>query len=85
MAAAWTASMMGSQSAPGWRVTVTKSLTPNRLATPGAANTAAANGLVASAAEVTLTISASLPSRVNFMASGFGVGDGVAVAMRRLY
>ena len=39
-AAAWTAAMIGSQSAPGWRVTVTKSLTPNRLATPGAASTA---------------------------------------------
>src|SRR4051794_22792907 len=48
-AAACTASTIGSQSAPGVRVMVTKSFTPKMDATPGAANTASANGLPAAA------------------------------------
>src|SRR4029077_19396383 len=73
--------MIGAQSASEARVTVTKSLTPNRLTTPGAENTAFANGCSASAALVTLNISPSVTSRLNFIASGFGVGVGVAFAM----
>src|SRR4029453_10166111 len=78
-AAACTAATIGVQSAPGSRVTVTKSFTPKRLTTPGAANTACANGVVASSREVMFIISASFTSSVNFMASGLGVGEGVAV------
>ena len=78
---AWTAAMIGSQSAPGCRVTVTKSFTPNTDATPPAANTSRANGIDAAlSASVALNISGSVTSSVNFVASGFGVDDGVAVA-----
>jgi hypothetical protein len=72
---------MGSQSEPGWRLTVTKSFTPKTAATPPAANTASANGMpTAAPALVMLKVSGSVVSRVNFIASGFGVGDGEALA-----
>jgi hypothetical protein len=59
-------------------------LTPNTVETPPAAKTSAANGLaLASAALVALNIASSLVSRVNFIASGLGVEDGVAVATVR--
>ncbi len=78
--------MIGSHSAPGWRVTVTKSLTPNTDATPPAANTSAAKGIgAASTAFIALNIASSRVSSVNFIASGFGVEDGVAVATARAY
>ncbi len=78
--------MIGSQSAPGRLVTVTKSFTPNTEATPSVANTAAANGIVAAAsALVALNIASSFVSSVNFIASGFGVEDGVAEATVRSY
>jgi hypothetical protein len=73
--------MIGSHSAPGTRVTVTKSFTPNRLATPGTARTSRSNGVAASAADDTFTMAGSFTSRVNFMASGFGVVDTSAVAI----
>jgi len=83
-AASCTAAMIGSQSAPGWRVTVTKSLTPNTDATPPAANTSRANAMaIACSALVALNIAGNLVSKVNFVASGFGVDEGVAVATTR--
>ena len=78
--------MIGAQSAPGRRVTVTKSLTPNTEATPSTAKTAAAKGMSAAASLLAaLNIASSLVSSVNFIASGFGVGDGVAEAILRSY
>lgn len=74
---------MASQSAPGWRVTVMKSLTPNNEATPPPANTAAAKGLPAAASPLAkLMVAGNLTSRVYFMALGFGVADGLADAIR---
>jgi hypothetical protein len=73
--------MIGAQSAPGCRVTVTKSLTPKTDATSPELNNAAANGMAAaSAAFVVLNIAWSRVSNVNFIASGFGVEEGVTVA-----
>lgn len=78
--------MIGSQSAPGWRVTVTKSLTPNTDPTPPTAKTSAANGIAAAAPSfVALNIASNLVSNVNFIASGLGVEEGVAVATVRSY
>src|SRR5215471_18893301 len=77
--------MMGSQSAPGTRVTVTKSLTPNRLATPGTPSTSRSNGVVASSSGDRLIMPGSRTSSVNLRASGFGVWAGVAVAMTAPY
>src|SRR4051794_34683721 len=65
---------------------VTKSLTPNTAATPPAANTSAAKSLLwAASASLKLIDPASLMSSVNFIASGFGVGEGSALAMSRGY
>ena len=64
-------------------MTVTKSFTPNTEATPPAANTAAANGESAASPLATLKLPGKVTSSVYFMASGFGVGEGVAVAMAR--
>src|SRR5215213_9478112 len=83
--ACWTASMMGSQSAPGTRVTVTKSLTPNRLATPGTASTWRSKSVPASVGDDRLIIAGRFTSRLNFMASGLGVEDTAAVAMAATY
>ena len=67
-------------------VTVMKSSTPKIAATPPAANTASANRSPAAAsALVTLTITGSVVSNVNFMASGFGVGEGEAWTTPRSY
>jgi biotin carboxyl carrier protein len=74
------------------RVPVTAGLAPHRHevvdteidATPPAANTASANGTPAAAfGPVTSSFSGSVVSNVNFIASGFGVGEGEAVAMPR--
>ena len=55
--------MIASQSASGWRVTVTKSLTPNKLATPPAAKTSVAKALPpASSALEMLNISGNVTS-----------------------
>lgn len=84
LAASCTAAIIGAQSASGCRVTVTKSLTPNTDATPPAANTWRANGMaIACSALAALNIAVNLVSKVNFVASGFGVGEGVAVATTR--
>src|SRR5436309_3533751 len=73
---------MTSQSAPGERVTVTKVLTPNRDCTPSTAKTASAKGLPAAASALArLRVAGSFTSRSYFIALGFGVGDGVAVAI----
>src|SRR3954467_10550574 len=73
---------MTSQSAPGVRVTVTKVLTPNRDCTPSTAKTASAKGLPAAASALArLRVAGSFTSRSYFIALGFGVGDGVAVAI----
>src|SRR5438067_13566820 len=77
--------MIGSQSAPGTRVTVTKSFTPKRLATPGTVSTSRAHGVVASAPDDRLIIPGRRTSSVNFKASGFGVWAGVAVAIAAPY
>src|SRR5829696_7457946 len=85
-AAATTADTIGPHSKPGWRLTVTKSSTPKIDATPAWANTASANGTPAAASGlVTSSLSASVVSSVNFIASGFGVVDGEAVATWRAY
>src|SRR5829696_83035 len=85
-AAATTADTIGPHSKPGWRLTVRKSSTPKIDATPAWANTASANGTPAAASGlVTSSFSASVVSSVNFMASGFGVVDGEAVATWRAY
>jgi len=74
--------MIPCQSAPPWRVTVTKSFTPNSEATPGVSNTAAAKGLPAAAwAFGKLMVEAKRVSSTNFIALGFGVGEAEAVAM----
>src|SRR3954462_13065897 len=74
--------MIGSQSAPGCRLTVTKSLTPKMLATPGAEKTASAKGFPpASAALLKLIVSGRVMSSPKRRAFGFGLGEGVAVAM----
>jgi putative RecB family exonuclease len=63
-----------------------KSFTPNTEATPPAANTSRANGFAAAwSASDTLNISGNVTSNVNFVASGFGVVDGVAVATLESY
>ena len=73
---------MASQSAPGARVTVTKSLTPNRDATPPPSNTALAKGWLAAASALgKLIVAGSFTSSVYFMALGFGVGEGDAEAI----
>src|SRR5215213_6706591 len=83
-AAATTTATIGPQSQPGWRLTVTKSLTPKIAATPPAANTASAKGTpTAASGLVTSSFSSSVVSNVNFIASGFGVGDGEAFATCR--
>jgi len=65
---------------------VTKSFTPNTDATPSTVNSSATNGLPAAApALVTLNDSGSIVSSVNFIAFGFGVGEGTAMAMARWY
>ena len=75
------AATIGSQSAPGWRVTVTKSLTPKMVATPPAAKTAGGERFVGGLVGVgDVELSSSWVSSVNFIASGLGVEDGVAVA-----
>ena len=56
-------------------------MTPKTAATPPAAKTAAANGWSAAAsASVTLNIAGSAVSSENFIASGLGVVEAVAVA-----
>jgi hypothetical protein len=78
--------VIGPQSAPGWRVTVTKSFTPKTDATPPAAKTARAKALSsASSGPVTFMVSGSVVSRVNLTASGLGVGEGEAVAIPAPY
>src|SRR2546421_5099825 len=75
--------MIGSQSAPARRVTVTKSFTPNTCTTPSMVNTASAKALPAAASALPkFMVAGSLVSRVNFMALGLGVGEGEALAMR---
>ena len=76
---------MGSHSAPSVRRTVTKSLVANTAATPSTASTAAANASSVSSPRVTLIIAGSVRSRVNFIASGFGVVLGSAWAMGQPY
>lgn len=77
--------MMGAQSAPSRRRTVTKSLVANTAATPSTASTAAANGSSVASPRLTLSIAGRVRSRVNFMASGFGVVLGSAWAMGQPY
>ena len=77
--------MIGSQSAPGWRVTVTKSFTPKMDATPGASNTAWAKALPpASAALLNDSVSGSVVSSWKRKAFGLGEGEGTALAMVRI-
>ena len=77
---------MGSHSAPGDRVTVTKSLTPKMAATPGAANTSSAKASPsASAALLKLSVDDSVVSSWKRRALGFGDGAGEAVAMTGSY
>src|SRR5205807_5137833 len=72
---------MGSQSASGSLVTVTKSLSPKIDTTPPAANTSRANGSSpAASALLTFTVAGRVVSRVNFRALGLGVGEGLAEA-----
>src|SRR3954452_13829220 len=86
LAAATTTDTMGPHSKPGRRLTVTKSFTPKIAATPASANTASANGTpTAASVLVTSSFSGSVLSSVNFLASGFGVVDGEAVAPWRAY
>ena len=74
------------------RVPVTAGLAPHRhevvdaedRSNPSPANTASANGTpTAASGLVTSSLSGSVVSNVNFIASGFGVGEGEAFAMRR--
>src|SRR5207302_11396339 len=82
-AAACTAAMIGSQSAPGCRLTVTKSLTPKMLATPGARKTASAKALPAASPGLPkFSVAERVTSRPKRRALGFGLGDGLAVAIR---
>src|SRR3954468_14622375 len=86
LAAATTTDTIGPHSKPGRRLTVTKSFTPKIAATPAWANTASANGTpTAASGLVTSSFSGSVVSSVNFIASGFGVVDGEAVATWRAY
>ena len=74
--------MIGSQSAPAVRVTVTKSFTPKMDATPAAANTSLAKGSASAAAALAkLMVLPKVASSWNRSALGFGDGWGVAVAM----
>src|SRR4051794_36583957 len=75
--------MIGSHSAPASRFTVTKSLTPKIVFTPGAAKTASAKGFpLASAGLLMLIVSGSVMSRLKRSAFGLGLGEGVAVTIR---
>jgi hypothetical protein len=85
-AASTTAATIEAQSASGSRVTVTKSFTPNKEATPPALKTASANlSPLAASALVKFIVDGSGTSNVNFIAFGFGVGEGEAVAIARSY
>ena len=75
--------MIWSHAAPEVRVMVTKSLTPNTAATPAAAKTDVANAFpAADSALAKFIVAGNFESSVNFIASGFGVGEGVAVAIQ---